>query len=212
MADVYERITMTKSVDSTLYELLTRERMCCIRGLKIIKRGTPEWDEKLENYLTRVKRDLSPQELGEFKGIMQKDSVYEECFYEMTPFRAVNSTDHRGKMRKRLIWDSKKEVACEIAVPQKQIHIFRSPERYVVTAPGFGRANYFGNSHYGGSLTDALAEFTQRGFELVLWDEVWRSEYLEDGEPTQKLVAQRITPVKAASIDDVLAFAAQSKK
>lgn len=171
--------------DYSLFELLTSEGEFFVSGIRIMRKGSPEYDEDLTKFRKRLEKKTPPAELEE---IMKRASTDDVRVTSDVPFNAMH---YRGM---RLLYDAGIRVIGDIAIARKQIDIFYLAFPFTDTAR---KAAMNGHYMYDGTLKDALEEFRGQDFTFALWNAAW-------GRDTSKL-----TPIEKASIDDVIRFASQ---
>ena len=182
-------------LDFSIVDLLASDRKCVVKGAKMLQKRTPEWEKYLAEYRKELEASGTlPKGTVQFK--IDRLSFSKAIPIESTTFRAIHYT--RGISR-RLLYDTQEDVACELAVPEREVHVFKGcKETGAFIGDAFQELSE-DTFLYDGTLRDALEEFAQRGYTFNLWDTSWRPVYLENGKR-----AAQVIPVKGVSLDEVL--------
>lgn len=182
--------------DFSIVDLLASDRKCVVKGAKMLQKRTPEWEKYLAEYRKKLEASgLLHEAVVQLK--MSRLSFSEAIPAQSTNFRAIHY--NRGVPR-RLIYGAQEDVACELSVPKREVHVFRDCKGIWTLIGDAAQEVSKDTFLYEGTLRDALEEFAQRGYRFNLWNTAWRPVYLENGKR-----AAQVIPVEGVSLDEVLA-------
>lgn len=181
----------------SLFELLTSDGEFLVEGIRVMRRGSPEWDEDIASFRKNLERNrrLSTQEIEEIVNRSSADDVRTGS----TPFDAMHYR------KKRLIHDWGIGVIGEISIARRQIDFFHYAGRLSDMAYKAGTYYSYG---YDGSLCDALEEFEHEGYTFNLLNLTWNPDLIENGErraiPKSKVSFHYKAPTKCVSLKPIL--------
>ncbi|MBS3051155.1 MAG: hypothetical protein J4400_03315 [Candidatus Aenigmarchaeota archaeon] len=153
-----------------------------IDGVNMALKGSDAWRAYIEKHRALLRKNTSASESA------KEELISELSFSAALP---VNETSFQalgcGRSRRmRLLLDKEEDTTCEVFPQHRQTHVFtqgyRQHENYLGDAAqkfkhGFG----IGEAVYDGTLSDALREFEQAGYEFIFYDGVWCPDYFDGG-------------------------------
>jgi hypothetical protein len=179
----------------SIVDLLASDRECAVNGAKMLLKDTPEWKKYLAEYRKKLEEHGLHKAVVQLK--MSRLSFSEAIPVHSTAFKAIHYT--RGGVPRKLLYDAQEDIACELSVPKREVHVFKSCKGISAFIADAAQELSKDTLLYDAALRDALEEFEQRGYTFNLWNTPWRPVYLENGKR-----AEQVIPVEGVSLDKAL--------